>query len=66
MVHAYDPEVLIVGGGIMNSARAILPAMSQYINRHAWTPWGKVEARAAILKDRASLIGAVPLLDMDV
>ena len=66
MVHAYDPEVLIIGGGIMKSAHEILPSMSAYIERHAWTPWGKIMTRAAILKDRASLIGAVPLFDMDV
>lgn len=63
MVHAYDPEVLILGGGIMNSAREILPAISEYIDRHAWTPWGKVMVRAATLMDRASLIGAVPLFE---
>src|SRR5207245_7473926 len=58
MLHAYDPEVLILGGGVMNSAQEILPAMSEYIDRHAWTPWGKVMIRAATLMDRASLIGA--------
>ena len=65
MVHAYDPEVLILGGGVMNSAEEILPAMSEYIHRHAWTPWGKVMVRAATLMDRASLIGAVPLFDTE-
>jgi len=65
MVHAYDPEVLILGGGVMNSAQEILPAMSEYIHRHAWTPWGKVMVRAATLMDRASLIGAVPLFDTE-
>ena len=65
MVHAYDPEVLILGGGVMNSAQEILPAMSEYIHRHAWTPWGKVMVRAATLMDRASLIGAVPLFETE-
>jgi glucokinase len=65
MIHAYDPEVLILGGGVMNSAEEILPAMTEYIHRHAWTPWGKVKVRAALLMDRASLIGAVPLFDAE-
>ena len=65
MVHAYDPEVLILGGGVMNSAQEILPAISEYIDRHAWTPWGKVMIRAATLMDRASLLGAVPLFDTE-
>jgi glucokinase len=63
MIHAYDPEVLILGGGVMNSEHEILPAIAAYVERHAWTPWGKVETRAAMLRDRASLIGAVPLFD---
>jgi glucokinase len=66
MIHAYDPEVLIVGGGIMNSGAEILPAMSEYIDGHAWTPWGKVMTRAATLKDRAALIGAVPLFETEL
>ena len=65
MVHAYDPEVLILGGGVMNSAEEILPAVSEYSHRHAWTPWGKVMVRVATLMDRASLIGAVPLFDTE-
>ena len=66
MIHAYDPEVLIVGGGIMNSGAEILPAMSEYIDCHAWTPWGKVMTRAATLKDRGALIGAVPLFETEL
>ncbi len=65
MVHAYDPEVVILGGGVMSSAQKILPAISKYIDRHAWTPWGKVMTRAATLMDRASLIGVVPLFDTE-
>jgi glucokinase len=66
MIHAYDPEVLILGGGVMNSAEAILPAISAYVDRHAWTPWDKVTTRAAMLKDRGSLIGAVPLFESEL
>jgi glucokinase len=63
MIHAYDPEVVILGGAVMNSAQDILPPIAAYIDRHAWTPWGKVMTRAAALADRASLIGAVPLFE---
>ena len=62
MVHAWDPEVLVVGGGVMRSAAAVLPAIEAHVHRHAWTPWGKVAVRAAALGERAALArrGAAP------
>jgi glucokinase len=62
MVHAWDPELLVVGGGVMQRAAAVLPAIEERVHRHAWTPWGRVEVRAAILGDEAALLGASPLL----
>jgi glucokinase len=62
MIHAWDPEVLVIGGGVMRNAGAVLPAIEAHVRRHAWTPWGKVVVRAAALGDRAALLGAVPLL----
>jgi glucokinase len=63
MVHAWDPERLVVGGGVMRSAALVLPAIEAHVHRHAWTPWGKVDVRAATLGERAALLGAVPLLE---
>ena len=62
LIHAYDPEVVIFGGGVMKSASMILPYLQSYANRHAWTPWGKVTVRCAELGSRAGLLGAIPLL----
>ena len=61
LIHAYDPEIVVVGGGAMRSAEMLLPRFIEYVHRHAWTPWGKVEVRAAALGDRAALLGAAPL-----
>jgi glucokinase len=62
LVHAYDPEILVIGGGVMKSAEVIIPYVEQYVQRHAWTPWGKVQVRSAALGNNAALLGAVPLL----
>ncbi len=62
MVHAWDPELLLLGGGVMRNAAQVLPAIEQHVQRHAWTPWGKVRVRAAALGEQAALLGAVPLL----
>jgi glucokinase len=61
-VHAYDPEVVLLGGGVMSSADVIVPYVEAYVHRHAWTPWGKPAIRAAQLGNDAALLGAVPLL----
>jgi glucokinase len=60
-VHAFDPELLVYGGGIMRSGDIILPYIEAYVARHAWTPWGKVRVRAAKLGNDAALLGAIPL-----
>ena len=62
VIHAYDPEVVVFGGGVMQSADAILPFVQQYVEQHAWTSWGTPRVCAAILGGNAALLGAVPLL----
>ncbi len=61
-IHAFDPEVVVYGGGVMRSAEAILPFIQSYVDQHAWTPWGKVQVRLAQLGNNAALLAAVPLL----
>jgi glucokinase len=61
-IHAYDPEVVIIGGGVMRSAGLIVPFVQDYVNKHAWAGWGKPQVRAAKLGTEAGLLGAVPLL----
>ncbi|MGV8095076.1 MAG: ROK family protein [Mangrovibacterium sp.] len=58
MIHAFDPEVIILSGGIMKSASVILPELQQRINKYAWTPWGKVKLIKAHNSDSAALYGA--------
>ncbi len=62
LVHAYDPEIIVIGGGVMKSADIIIPYVESYVHKHAWTPWGKVQVRAAALGNNAALLGATPLL----
>jgi glucokinase len=66
LIHAYDPERIVIGGGVMRNAAIILPYIQAYVNQHAWTPWGKVEIVAAQLGNNAGLFGAIPLLTGNV
>ena len=58
MIHAFDPEMIIMSGGIMRSSAIILPALQEKINKLAWTPWGKVKLVEARFPDSAALYGA--------
>ncbi len=66
LIHAYDPERIVIGGGVMHSGAVILPYIQTYVNQNAWTPWGKVEIVAAQLGNDAGLFGAIPLLTGNV
>jgi glucokinase len=63
LIHAYDPERVVVGGGIMRSATIILPRLRRYAATHAWTPWGKVRIMPAALGDDAGTLGVASLFE---
>jgi glucokinase len=65
LIHAYDPEKVILCGGIMASANVILPAMQAYVDRHAHTPWGRVEVVPSALGDEAALLACEWLLQQN-
>jgi len=62
MIHAYDPETVIFGGGIMSSHDIILPFIKNQTNKYAWTPWGKAAIKKAELENLAALLGLNYLL----
>ena len=37
LCHAYDPDVVIVSGGVMRSSDVVLPALTAYVNEHLWS-----------------------------
>jgi glucokinase len=62
LIHAYGPERVIFGGGVMRSGDIILPYIRQYVEKYSWTPSGRVAVLPAALGNDAALLGAVPLL----
>jgi len=62
LIHAYDPEVAVIGGGIMRSGEIILPRLRRHVARHAWTPWGKVKVKTAALGNDAGMLGVAWLV----
>lgn len=56
MVNCYDPEMLILGGGVMRSADIIVPYVQEYIRRRAWAQW-EVPVVPAKLGNDAGMLG---------
>lgn len=57
LVHSFDPEMIIVGGGIMKSKEFILPHFQKMVDKHTWLPAGTVEIVAAKNEEHAALLG---------
>ncbi len=64
LIHAYDPELLILGGGIMKASDYILPRIHTHINRHVISTGAK-PTRISITKlgDTAALAGGEWILN---
>jgi len=63
LVHVFDPEVIVLGGGIMASGQVIVDAVQQYVEEHAMTPWGHVRVTASELGDRSALVACEWLVE---
>jgi glucokinase len=61
-IHAYDPEIVILGGGVMRSGDVILPYLQQRVDSRAWCPSGKVRLTASELGGNAAILGAMSLI----
>jgi glucokinase len=62
LIHAYGPELVVIGGGVMRSGDIILPYIRDYVGKYSWTPSGPVRILPAALGNHAGLLGAIPSL----
>lgn len=60
-IHLFDPERIIVGGGIMNDPEPVLASFRKTVCKLAWAEEGQVEIVKAEHPDNAGLIGAAAL-----
>ncbi len=63
LIHAYDPEVIVLGGGISKASKTLIPYFNQLVAKRAWCPWGKPDIRPAKFPDTAALLGAALLFE---
>lgn len=57
LIHAYDPEVIILSGGLMQDKDRVLPHLERYVYQYAWTPWGQVKFSVAKNPNISVLLG---------
>lgn len=58
VIHAYGPEAVVLGGGVLNSSYKIIPYVQEIVDKRAWTyPKGKVKILKSKLGNRAASIG---------
>ena len=58
-INAFDPELVVIGGGIAQAGPALFDPLAEYLDRFEWRPMAvRVPIRMAALGDRAGAIGA--------
>ena len=62
LIHAYDPEKVVFGGGIMKSSHIILPYIKQMLDKHAWISAADVDLVVAVQPEHAGILGVFELL----
>lgn len=59
LVNAFDPEVVVIGGGISRAGPMLFQPLSKFLNHFEWRPGGaRVRLIPARLGDRAGAFGA--------
>jgi glucokinase len=61
LLHVYSPDIVVLGGGVMNGLDVLQPAMSAEIAARAMPPFRDTRVVLASLLDNAGLIGAAAL-----
>ena len=58
-INAFDPEIVIIGGGIAQAGAALFEPLRQELDRFEWRPMGhQVQVIPAALGEKAGAIGA--------
>lgn len=61
---AYDPEVIVLSGGISRMGEDLRRPLQEHIDKYAWTPWGHPQVRLAE-KPEASVVLGLHKLALD-
>ncbi len=65
LIHHFDPQAVIIGGGVMHSGDIILTYIKEYINKYCWQEPDSIEIIAAQQSDFAGLLGMAHLAELE-
>jgi glucokinase len=65
VIHAYDPEVLVIGGGVAAAEEQLFGPIAEYVAQHAWTPWGSVAIEPSQCGVDAAVLGLAAIAEVD-
>jgi len=57
LIHAYDPDMLILSGGVLHCGNRIIRPIAENIAQYAWTPWGNVQLQVAEIPEHSVVLG---------
>ena len=63
LVNAYDPEIIVVGGGIIHDHDTVIPYFRKVVEERAWSSGGVPKIVPADFPDTAGLLGATALFE---
>jgi glucokinase len=62
LIHAYNPEKVVIGGGIMKSKDEILPFIREMVTKHSWCKNGDIKIVSAGQIEYAGILGMAYLV----
>jgi glucokinase len=63
LINLFDPEMIVIGGGVSQAGEPLFDAVRRYVGKHALNPSGRrTRIVASALRQHAGLIGAAALL----
>ena len=66
LIHAYGPEQVVFGGGVMRRGPSLLGPIRRYVEEHMWrTSFGVPRIECATLGPNAALLGGLTLFQND-
>ncbi|MBC7958312.1 MAG: ROK family protein [Vallitaleaceae bacterium] len=66
LVHAYDPEVVVLSGGVMKAGDILTKPLIERVQKFAWTPYGTVNIVISENPEQSGLYGLDHLIKQAV
>ncbi|MBP5255991.1 MAG: ROK family protein, partial [Clostridia bacterium] len=66
MVYAFDPEVVVLSGGVTNMGEKLLSPLRRKVLENVWTPWGKLRFITAEEPEKSVVRGLYALAEDEI